>query len=284
MSKLVSLPASIPDVIDEYLPVETSNELPFITLTYATSLDSRISAAPGTQTVISHLETKTMTHYLRYHHDAILIGVGTALADNPGLNCRWTPDNVENKESNKDGKHSEQHFILPIIVDPYFKWDPRGSRLLENAKNKIGLAPYIIVREDALNNDATGKFADKIRALEELNGRVICMNKSSYENGTIKWREIFSQLYKEKTPLGTPIRSIMVEGGAKVINGLLDEASYLLTKDESSTPLIASVIVTVGPVFLGSQGVCVSPITSQPKLKQVRWWTGTRDAVVCGRL
>lgn len=284
MSKLIPLPASIPGVIDEYLPVETNNELPFITLTYATSLDSRISAAPGVQTVISHLETKTMTHYLRYHHDAILIGVGTALADNPGLNCRWTPDNVENNDYSNAEEEKKLHLILPIIVDPHFKWDPRGSRLLENVKNKTGLAPYVIVREDALNDNTTGEISAKIKALEELDGKVIKMSKSSYENGTMKWREIFSELYKEKTPSGKPIRSIMVEGGAKVINNLLDEASSLLAQDETSPPLISSVIVTVGPVFLGSQGVCVSPITSQPRLNKVRWWTGTRDAVVCGRL
>jgi 2,5-diamino-6-(ribosylamino)-4(3H)-pyrimidinone 5'-phosphate reductase len=29
-----------------------------------------------------------MTHYLRFRHEAILIGVGTAIADDPGLNCR----------------------------------------------------------------------------------------------------------------------------------------------------------------------------------------------------
>lgn len=90
------------------------------------------------------------------------------------------------------------------------------------------------------------------------------------------------QSTRETTGTGVPIRSVMVEGGATVINSLLDEAS---SNVESKGPLlVSSVVVTVGPVFLGSRGVSVSPVTSQPRLNHVRWWTGSRDAVVCGRI
>ncbi|OKL61764.1 hypothetical protein UA08_02360 [Talaromyces atroroseus] len=61
---------------------------PFTTLTFATSLDSSLSLAPGVRTILSGPHSKAMTHYLRFRHDAILIGVGTANADDPGLNCR----------------------------------------------------------------------------------------------------------------------------------------------------------------------------------------------------
>lgn len=137
MSNLVPLPKSLPSALLDYLPTSTksqqtttpqqndtqvskaiqpSSDLPFVTLTYATSLDSRISAAPGVQTIISHPETKTMTHYIRYHHDAILVGVGTVLADDPGLNCRWTPASDEVNSRTERNKNSLAQETMPILL------------------------------------------------------------------------------------------------------------------------------------------------------------------------
>lgn len=290
MSKLVPLPSSLPAVLKDYLPQPTKTNLPFVTLTYATSLDSRISAAPGTQTIISHPETKTMTHYLRYHHDAILVGVGTVLADDPGLNCRWTP-----------AENDPIHLIQPIVVDPEFKWDPRGSRLVRTAAEGQGLGPFVVVRSDALKTQRNAggagsvntadpslldpETASKIQTLESVGGRVIVIPVSSHGTSSrkIAWSDILGQLYLETTSNGRPVRSVMVEGGATVINSLLDETSARV-ESHGPPPLVSSVVVTVGPVFLGSRGVAVSPVTSQPRLNHVRWWTGARDAIVCGRL
>ena len=69
-------------------PVINESGFPHVTLTYATSMDSSLTLAPGMQTILSGPESKAMTHYLRSKHDAIVIGVGTATADDPGLNCR----------------------------------------------------------------------------------------------------------------------------------------------------------------------------------------------------
>ena len=62
--------------------------LPAVTLTYAQSLDGSLASAPGVPTAISGAESLRMTHALRAAHDAILVGVGTILADNPSLTVR----------------------------------------------------------------------------------------------------------------------------------------------------------------------------------------------------
>ena len=67
-------------------------KLPHVTLTYAQSLDSQISLRSGTRTTLSGTETKAMTQFLRTRHEAILIGAGTANADNPGLNTSFSYD------------------------------------------------------------------------------------------------------------------------------------------------------------------------------------------------
>lgn len=83
------LPPPLPSP-DSYEPVSvtTASPYPHVTLTYAQSLDGAIAAAPGVQTALSGPESKAMTHYLRSQHDGILVGIGTAMADNPSLNCR----------------------------------------------------------------------------------------------------------------------------------------------------------------------------------------------------
>ena len=61
---------------------------PFVTLSYAQSLDGSIAARRGATTPISGPDALRLTHQLRAHHDAILVGIGTVLADDPQLTVR----------------------------------------------------------------------------------------------------------------------------------------------------------------------------------------------------
>ncbi|NQU55685.1 MAG: bifunctional diaminohydroxyphosphoribosylaminopyrimidine deaminase/5-amino-6-(5-phosphoribosylamino)uracil reductase RibD [Rhodospirillales bacterium] len=61
---------------------------PVFTLKSATSLDGRIATRTGNSQWITGLEARAVGHMLRARHDAIMVGIGTALADNPALTCR----------------------------------------------------------------------------------------------------------------------------------------------------------------------------------------------------
>jgi 2,5-diamino-6-(ribosylamino)-4(3H)-pyrimidinone 5'-phosphate reductase len=80
--------------------------LPFVTLTFATSLDSMLAHGAGIRTALSGPRSKAMTHYLRSRHDAICVGVGTAIADDPGLNCRLAATDATAPDSNARGDAS----------------------------------------------------------------------------------------------------------------------------------------------------------------------------------
>lgn len=252
-SDLVPLPEDLPAVLERYLPHidGDADSLPFVTLTYAQSVDSKIAAKPGTRTHISHAETNTMTHYLRTFHDAILVGVSTVLADDPSLNCRYDGHCVGSSSS-----------IRPVVLDPRFRLADAFQRLklVQNYRSGKGMKPIIVMStETPVSADGLSEVADIVRL--------------PTSQGVFSWIELLHALKNDYH-----IGSVMVEGGAHIINTLLNEIH-----PATGAALVDSLIVTIGPVYLGQDGVNVSP-ASPVILKSVKWWTGVQDSVMCATL
>lgn len=74
-------------VMQGYLKARTSSR-PFITLKMAMNEDGLIGSTQEGNLKISSSTSSRQTHLQRARHDAILVGSGTALSDNPGLDCR----------------------------------------------------------------------------------------------------------------------------------------------------------------------------------------------------
>ncbi|KAI7789173.1 riboflavin biosynthesis protein Rib7 [Diaporthe eres] len=261
---------------------------PFITLTYAQSLDSAIASSPGARTALSGPSTKAMTHFLRSRHDAILVGVGTAAADDPGLNCRL--------EVEMSGGHQPR----PVVVDPAARWAVGGeSKVVQLAREGRGLGPWVLCAEGVVPDPA------RVAVLEGVGGRYITVEgakgargdggkevkgdgwemgkEGEEEDGSrsvLTWDSIFGLLWEEG------INSVMVEGGATVINDLL-----LLANE--GLDVVDSFIVTIAPVWLGAGGVTVAPErpvdahmrrVPGPRLTDVMWSQMGDDMVLCGRI
>jgi len=240
--------------LDQYLPVpkHTSQPsgtpeqhgLPFVTLTYACSLDGMIALAPGVRTSLSGPETKSMTHYLRLKHDAILVGAGTAVADAPSLNCRYPGAGLDSQPR-------------PIVVDPTGRWEADDSAVGNLAEEKQGKEPWVV----SLN----AGNSERVR-------RLIVAES---DDGTMRWEEILKVLKAEG------INSVMIEGGATVINTLL-----------ARSDLVDSVIVTIAPTWLGQGGLAACPSAATEngqrvnaaRLRETTWRQFGSDAVLCGRL
>ncbi|KAI1349643.1 dihydrofolate reductase-like domain-containing protein [Xylaria sp. FL0043] len=259
--------------------------LPFVTLTFATSLDSALALGPGIRTALSGPQSKAMTHYLRSRHDAICVGVGTAIADDPGLNSRLDAGNSHGDGDDGDGRKITgervdencsggngvtTHQPRPIIIDPRLRWEFTGhSKVMRLAREGKGLAPYIMTLEKE-------PPLDKRAILEDAGGKFIVLNPERDDEGKtgrLNWRSILAAVRQ------AGLRSIMIEGGGEVINSLLSEEANL----------VDSVIVTIAPIWLGRGGVTVSPPRTNvnrpaARLCDTTWMPLGDDIVLCGRI
>ena len=281
-TKLAAAPAPLPqdtlqypsharDFLEPYIFSPTrglTRHTPHVTLTYASSLDSRIALAPGFRTILSGPESKAMTHYLRYRHDAVLIGVGTAMADNPALNCRL-------EGAGGYGGKSWAHQPRPVVLDPHGRLPIHPEmKMLQMAKEGKAKAPWIIIASN------TTPHQEAVRTLKAHYGEYIKVHYGYHPGETtgFDWAAIFNILHNEG------IKSVMVEGGSRVLGQLL--STHL-------AHLVDSVIVTIAPTFFGKNGLPVAPDSrfdpqGQPvatRLRDVKWQPmGHEDVILCGKL
>lgn len=101
---------------------------PFVTLKCACTLDGKIALASGESKWVTGSLSRQSVHALRARHDAILIGVETALHDDPILNARV--DGVE-------------HSITRIVLDRHLRLG-KDSQLMQTAIDY----PLMIFHED----------------------------------------------------------------------------------------------------------------------------------------
>ena len=74
--------------LNEAFSKHITRQVPFIILKLAASLDGRIAASTGDSRWVTGSVSRQYVHRLRNQVDAVLIGAGTVLADDPRLTCR----------------------------------------------------------------------------------------------------------------------------------------------------------------------------------------------------
>ena len=158
---------------------------PFVHLKLATSLDGRIATRTGDSRWITGSESRARVHELRHEYDAILIGAGTALADDPLLTDR--------------SGEKRRRPLIRVLLDETLKVSP-DSKLVKSANE----SPVIIFA----GGSATASTSELLqsRAVEVLrdaaNGRDL--------------RAVLKELGQRS------LQSILVEGGANVAGNFLD--------------------------------------------------------------
>ncbi|KAI0652403.1 bacterial bifunctional deaminase-reductase [Trametes meyenii] len=235
-------PESHPSVFDpsreDALPTAQTHHIsrPYVTLTFAQSLDAKIAGAGGKQLALSGKESLVMTHWMRTLHDGILVGIGTALNDNPQLNTRHLPPLPS------DNPHGYR-LPRPVILDTHLRLPPK-CKLLKNYQAGNGRRPWVICASQS-NSANSEAFAARATALQSAGARIVEVDIDA-NTGSIAISAVLAALRQRG------IRSLMVEGGARVIRSFLS-ATHAPTKPSSE--VVDALVITVAPTLVGSAGV-----------------------------
>jgi len=162
---------------------------PWVTLKWAQSLDGRIAASTGDARWISCPESLKLAHRLRAEHDAVLIGINTALTDNPLLTVR----------------HTRGHNPCRVILDSNLRFSPNAAMFEE------GSAPILI---------ATRPYppAEKAKHLGARGAELIWL--PACENGTLDLGVLLDELGQRG------ILYLMVEGGSRVLASFINQSLF----------------------------------------------------------
>jgi diaminohydroxyphosphoribosylaminopyrimidine deaminase/5-amino-6-(5-phosphoribosylamino)uracil reductase len=158
---------------------------PWVIAKWAMSLDGRIAAASGKSNWISGEASRGVVHELRGRMDAILVGIGTALADDPLLTAR----------------PPGRRMPLRVVVDSTARLPP-GSRLVQTARD----VPILV----AIGPEAP---EDRVATLRSLGCRIW---RGAEADRDARLASLLGHLGEQR------LTNLLVEGGAEIFGSLRD--------------------------------------------------------------
>jgi diaminohydroxyphosphoribosylaminopyrimidine deaminase/5-amino-6-(5-phosphoribosylamino)uracil reductase len=161
-----------------------TRRVPLVLLKLAASLDGKIAAATGHSRWITGPEARRAVHEMRNCVDAVLVGVGTIVADDPKLTCRIP------------GGRNPIRFILDSGLRI-----PLSARVLRERGKTIVVA-------------GTRASVNKVRAIEKLGADVW---RLPLRDGAAPFAAVLKEMGKHE------ILSVMIEGGAVTAGRALAE-------------------------------------------------------------
>ncbi|CAB5127195.1 Diaminohydroxyphosphoribosylaminopyrimidine deaminase (EC / 5-amino-6-(5-phosphoribosylamino)uracil reductase (EC [Olavius algarvensis associated proteobacterium Delta 3] len=172
------------EAFNKYIVTKT----PFVVVKCAATLDGRIATRSGDSKWVSGEASRRFVHTLRHELDAIMVGIGTVVADDPSLTARMDAG---------DGKDP-----VRIILDTHLSISAEATLLhLDSTAETVVVCGFSV-------------SDDKIARIRKEGVRVVTMES---EKGLILLRPLMARLGK----MG--ITSILIEGGSRIIGSAFRE-------------------------------------------------------------
>ncbi len=160
---------------------------PLVTAKFAMSLDGKIAARTGDSKWITSEESRRYVHTLRAQSDAIMVGIGTALADDPQLTAR-----------DLDGAPLPRQ-PLRVVVDSKGRLPADAALLSQPGRTLVFVSDENAAREHGLESTSAEWFA------------------APGKDGRVDLGAALSELGRRQ------ITSLLVEGGGTLLGSLFDE-------------------------------------------------------------
>lgn len=194
-------------------------------------------------------------------------------------------------ERDRLAKQGGGHQPRPVILDPFLRWEiTTETAVIRRAREGLGLPPWILHIAPLAPDPALVAIVEAVGgrylplALTRIGGQTEEVRRKQH-GGTrylLEWASILGLLTDRA------IKSVLVEGGGRIINDLLSLANR-------GVHVLDSLLVTIAPVFFGDGGVSVCPtrpyvmdetmrIVPGPRLADVAWMPMGEDMVMCGRV
>ncbi len=189
--------------------------LPWVIAKFAQTLDGRIATAQGDSRWISNTQSRRLVHRLRARVDAVVVGIGTVLGDDPVLTARGV---------------GVRRVARRVVVDPQLRL-PMGARLLEPiVPGEQAAAPLTL----AVSEQAYQARHEKAAALESNGVGCVVLPAHDAHPGKLALRPLLEHLVTQHAAT-----NVLVEGGSKLIGSLLDAG------------LVDQVLAFVAPKLMG---------------------------------
>jgi len=166
---------------------KTQRVKPLYSLKTATSMDGKVATVSGHSRWITGPQARNTGHFLRAQNDAILVGIGTVLADDPALTCRLPG--------------LSQMSPIRIVVDSKLRVTP-SHRLVATARE----TPTWVCTTKAA-------ASEKIITLETLGVKVLVLDTDAFSR--VDLIDLSRHLAKDG------LTRVLIEGGAALSTGFL---------------------------------------------------------------
>ena len=171
--------------------------LPWVIAKWAQTIDGCVATRTGESKWISNEYSRRRVHVLRGRVDAVMVGVGTVLADDPMLTSRGVP---------------VRRMARRVVLDSGLR-TPLGARLVESA----GEAPVTIVADRGL----VERRGQRVVALRERGVEIVGVG---CRDGRVDAREAMAELVRRHEVTRVLVETGPTMLGALVRDGLIDEA------------------------------------------------------------
>ena len=233
--------AAVQRQLEAWLKYVTTGR-PFITAKFAMSLDGKIATHTGDSKWITGDKARWQVHKLRARTDAIMVGIGTALADDPRLTARDERGNPIARQP------------LRVVADSRGRLPVTARLLSEPGKALIAVGPDVGDLEVASQGN-------------NVECRTIPLR-----DGHIDLERLIEFLAMERD-----VTSIMVEGGGTLLGSLFDRGLV----DKVVAFVAPTVIGGAGsPSPVGGAGA--EMMADALELERVRWKRLGRDMLITG--